>query len=378
MTSTSARFGHWLFAACQSSRSLRSWLALQPMAFCRSLRRATCRKRRSRSNREGTNNPYADPTRTGAAPDSVSVRMDKEAVNTHVRALQSYDLGVETIVREMKLADRVEFNSTLGAPDTLSAIAPPRRHRRPARRRKRAGSGDQPPTSAPRRLFGQGEPLHRHSLHLERSRPCRRRRQRSPRPIASASRDQSVVETDEVQKALEAKIAKLTEEVAAAEAAVDSFRGQANIFKGGQQSTGLNEQQLAELNAELSQAKAARSDAEARAKPAREMLNVWRRRCAARRAEVAADSKPGAKPRTRRAANFGAFGHASARPSAHAPAQRRSRRLEEADQRRSGQDRRRSLQGGQSHRDARGRRRQERQRHQDAHRRYRPRRSQAP
>ncbi len=37
------------------------------------------------------------------------------------------------------------------------------------------------------------------------------------------------------------------------------------------------------------------------------------------------------KPRARRAADLGALGHASARPSAHAPAQRRSRRPEAAD-----------------------------------------------
>src|SRR5690606_25455990 len=85
---------------------------------------------------------------------------------------------------------------------------------------------------------------------------------------------QSIVETDEVQKALEPKITQLAEEAAAAEAAVEKFRGEANIFKGGQQATGLNEQQLTELNAELSKAKAARSEAEARAKQAREMQEL--------------------------------------------------------------------------------------------------------
>src|SRR5690606_24114957 len=49
---------------------------------------------------KSANNPFADPSRAGAS-DSVSVRMDKEAINTHVRALMSLDLG-EEIVREMK------------------------------------------------------------------------------------------------------------------------------------------------------------------------------------------------------------------------------------------------------------------------------------
>src|SRR5262249_20801908 len=83
---------------------------------------------------------------------------------------------------------------------------------------------------------------------------------------------QSIAETDDVQKALEPQIQKLADEAAAAEADVEKFRGEANIFKGGQQATGLNEQQLAELNAELSKVKAARSEADARAKQAREML----------------------------------------------------------------------------------------------------------
>ncbi|HKZ97239.1 MAG TPA: hypothetical protein VJ045_09685 [Hyphomicrobiaceae bacterium] len=85
---------------------------------------------------------------------------------------------------------------------------------------------------------------------------------------------QSVVEVDEVQKALEPRIAKLAVEVAAAEAEAERLRGAANILKGGQQSPGLNEQQLAELDAELSKAKAQRSEAEARTKSAREMLKA--------------------------------------------------------------------------------------------------------
>ncbi len=50
---------------------------------------------------------------------------------------------------------------------------------------------------------------------------------------------------------LEPQIRKLAEEVAQAEAEVTRFRGQANIFDGGRDKTGLNEQQLAELTAEL-------------------------------------------------------------------------------------------------------------------------------
>ena len=219
-----------------------------------------------------SNNPFTDPSRSGAV-DSVGVRMDKEAINTHVRALMSTDLG-EDIVRDMKLADKPEFNSAKGAPDTLSRLL------------RLAGIG------APRKSESdQDRALEAYFKRLEVYSPKESRfigvRFSSLDPdlaaavanrIAETYRQniahQSLIETDEVQKALEPKIAKLADEAVAAEAAVEKFRGEANIFKGGQQATGLNEQQLAELNAELSRVKATRSEAEARAKQAREMQEL--------------------------------------------------------------------------------------------------------
>ncbi len=220
---------------------------------------------------KSTNNPFTDPSRSGS--DSVSVRMDKEAINTHVRALMSMDLG-ETIVRDMKLADLPEFNSARGSPDALSALL------------RRFGIG------APRASQSdQDRALDAYFKRLEVYSPKESRfigvRFSSMDPdlaaavanrIAETYREnlarQSLYETDEVQKALGPKIAKLAEEAASAEAEVEKFRGEANIFKGGQQATGLNEQQLSELNAELSKVKAARSEAEARAKQAREMQDL--------------------------------------------------------------------------------------------------------
>lgn len=219
----------------------------------------------------GANNPYADPTRAGS--DTVSVRMDKEAVNTHVRALQSVNLA-EKIVRDMKLGEKVEFNSALGAPDTLSALL------------RMVGFGKPRPGEAEdeRVLNAYFSRLDVYSAKDSRVIGIRFSSSDPALAAAVANRvaevyremlaHQSIAETDDVQKALEPQIAKLTDEAATAEAEVEKFRGKANIFKGGQQATGLNEQQLAELNAELSRTKAARSEAEARAKQAREMLEV--------------------------------------------------------------------------------------------------------
>ncbi len=216
--------------------------------------------------------PFSSPKKDGAAgSDSLTTRMDKEAINTHVRALLSPDLGAK-ITSDLKLNERVEFNSALGSPDAISGLL------------RLAGIG------APRK--GETEEDRVLSKFYERlevytpkeSRAINVRFTSSDPELAAQVANQvsetyrqalasaTVVETDDVQKALEPKIEKLKQELKAAEAAVEKFRGEANIFKGGQQATGLNEQQLAELTAEQSKAKAVRSEAEARMKSARDML----------------------------------------------------------------------------------------------------------
>lgn len=217
---------------------------------------------------KSTTNPFTDPSR--GTSDSVAVRMDKEAVNTHVRALMSPDLA-ERIVREMKLAEHVEFNPLLGAPDTMSALL------------RRVGIGKPRASSSPEELALEAY-FERLAVYAVRDSRFIVVRFASSDPdlaaavsnrIAETYREslahQSLTETDEVQQALEPKIARLAEEAAAAESEVERFRGEANLFKGGQQATGLNEQQLAELNAELTRVQTARSEAEARAVQAREM-----------------------------------------------------------------------------------------------------------
>lgn len=220
---------------------------------------------------KSTTNPFTDPSR--GTSDSIAVRMDKEAVNTHVRALMSTDLA-ERIVREMKLAEHVEFNPLLGAPDTMSALL------------RRAGIGKPRASSSPEELALEAY-FERLAVYAVRDSRFIVVRFGSSDPdlaaavsnrIAETYREslahQSLTETDEVQQALEPKIARLAEEAAAAESEVERFRGEANLFKGGQQATGLNEQQLAELNAELTKVQTARSEAEARAVQAREMQKV--------------------------------------------------------------------------------------------------------
>lgn len=218
-------------------------------------------------------NPFSDPKREGASAESLASRMDKEAVNTHVRSLLSPDLGAK-IVADLKLAEKVEFNSALGSPDTLSRVM-----RLAGIGSPRAGESEQD------RVLGAY--FKRLEVYPAKESRVIGIKVSSSDPdlaadianrLAEAYRtslaSQSIAETDDVQKALEPKIAKLSEEVSVAESEVERFRGEVDIFKGGQQATGLNEQQLQELTAELSKAKAARSEAEARTKSAKEMMKA--------------------------------------------------------------------------------------------------------
>ena len=218
---------------------------------------------------QGSANAFADPRNPSASPDLVTTRMDKEAINTHVKAMQSSEL-LEQIATNLHLKDRPEFNSALGPVDTLGSIL---------------------------RLFGIGGPK---SGETERDRVLSALRSRLQVYSAKESRfigvrvtsidsqlaadiangivenyrasiaQQGVVEVDDEQDVLRGKIDKLTPEVAAAETEIDRYRGQIDGFRGGAQNTGLNEQQMSELT----KAKAARGEAEARAKSAREMMKL--------------------------------------------------------------------------------------------------------
>ena len=220
----------------------------------------------------GGGNPL-DPKRDGSSPDSVNVRMDKEAVNTHVRALLSPDLAA-AISKEMDLVSKVEFNSALGSPDQLSGFM-----RIAGIGAPRAGETDQDRVAteyfrkldvySPKesRLIG----VRFTSMDADLAANIANRLAETYRAGLAS---QNLAETDEVQKVLEPKIAQLKSEVSAAEQNMERFKAEANIFKGGQQSTGLNEQQLSELSAELIRAKASRSEAEARLKSSREMVKA--------------------------------------------------------------------------------------------------------
>jgi uncharacterized protein involved in exopolysaccharide biosynthesis len=219
---------------------------------------------------KGANGPYGDGKVDGGS-EAVTVRMDKEAVNTHVRALMSADLA-SRIATDMKLSERPEFNSALGPVDPMSRVL-----RLAGVGGPRSGESEQDRVlSAFYKSLEVYTPKESRIIGIRFSSIDSQLAADIANRIAETYRaslaKRTVTDSSEVEKALEPRIAKLSQEVGAAESDVERFRGSSDIFTGGPQKTGLNEQQLADLTAELSKAKAARSEAEVKAKSARELV----------------------------------------------------------------------------------------------------------
>ncbi len=219
---------------------------------------------------KGLGNPF-EPRREGSSPEMVSVRMDKEAIATHVRALLSSDLALK-LAAELHLAEKPEFNSRLVARNLFGKLL------------HLVGLvGPRPGESDEERVLA----AYYDALRVYQIKDTRgiiiEFRSEDPKlaaglanGLAELYRDdlsqRLVAESRDARAKLEPQIRKLAEEVAQAEAEVTRFRGQANIFDGGRDKTGLNEQQLSELTAELTKVATARGEAEARARAARESL----------------------------------------------------------------------------------------------------------
>jgi uncharacterized protein involved in exopolysaccharide biosynthesis len=204
--------------------------------------------------------------------DSVTSRLDKEAINTHLRSLMSPDLALQ-IIAEEKLASNPEFNSALQPPSKLDEVMG-----------MFSGGGGIAESEQDRLLKAFFKRLEVYSPKESRVIGIRFTSDDPKLAAAVANRlaetyrtllaTRSLTQTDDVQNALQPKIDKLEKEVAEAEAAVEHFRGQANIFKGGPNNTGLNQQQLGDITSELTRAQAARSEADARAQSVREMVRA--------------------------------------------------------------------------------------------------------
>ena len=217
----------------------------------------------------GVNNPL-DPKRDGGSSD-VASRMDKEAVGTHVGALKSPELALK-LAADTKLASRSEFNSALPPQDNLSA----------ALRIVGVGAPRPNETDEDRILNAYYKALKVYQVKESRQITIEFASADPKFSAELANRlsdlyraslaGRTIVETEDASFKLKPQVDRLLRETAAAEADVTRVRGETNIFRGGQQNTGLNEQQLADLSSEQTRIQTTRSEAEARAQAAREMM----------------------------------------------------------------------------------------------------------
>lgn len=217
---------------------------------------------------KGVGNPFEQRRESGSAPDNVTVRMDKEAIGTHVRGLMSTDLALK-VARDLELAKLPEFNSALREPGFLKRYL------------GFLASSNPRETDEDRVLKSYTEAMRAYQVKetrgivVEFTSTDPELAGRAANRIVELYRDalsqRAVSETNDARAKLGPQILKLAGEVAEAEAEVTRFRGQSNIFEAGRERTGLNEQQLTELTADLTRVASFRAEAEARAREARDI-----------------------------------------------------------------------------------------------------------
>ena len=222
---------------------------------------------------KNASNPFIDSKDGARGPDSVNVLVDPAAVNTHVRALKSPELAYR-VADELKLSTIREFNSALGSADPIDALL-----------RTFGLSGPRPGESEQDRVLNSF--YKRLEVYAAKeSRFIGVRFSSSDSALAAeianhlsnayrlSLAEKTVDEIDAVQKVMEEKIERLSKEVSEEQFAVEKFKNENDLFRAGQSKIGLPEQQLGELTAELTRAKAARSEIEARARSARELMKA--------------------------------------------------------------------------------------------------------
>lgn len=213
-------------------------------------------------------NPYPDARdRQG---DSLAPRLDKEAVNTHVRAMTSPEL-VLRVSRDLDLARYPEFNSAAGDLDTWNRLlrmvgfAGPRA----------SESDDDRVLSVVSRQLEVSAARESRFISIRFSSADQALAAEFANRLAESYRSglvtRPVQETSELVAALSPKIDQLKREVIEADAEVERYRASTDQFRGGTQSESLRDQRMAALNAELVRTETQRSEAESRWRTAHEL-----------------------------------------------------------------------------------------------------------
>jgi succinoglycan biosynthesis transport protein ExoP len=216
------------------------------------------------------NNPLPEAGERAAVPDNAA-RLDQAAMNTHARALLSSDLLLK-VAGELKLRNRPEFNSAVGSLDTWTAL------------NRMAGIGVAPPgeTEEERVLAVVRRQVEVSAIKDTRSIAIRFTSADNNIAAQFANRlaetyraslvAAPVEETSKAVEALTPKVEALRKEVLDAEGAVERFRSASDQFRSGPQSSPVADQRMAGLQDELLKVEAAKNEAEARWRTARELM----------------------------------------------------------------------------------------------------------
>lgn len=223
----------------------------------------------------GITDPFGQKSGSNQAPESLTIKVDKEAVASQVQVLQSPNLA-NKLTKELQLAAQPEFNSELsqGIASSLMRMA------------GLAGPRDGE-TEEERVLAAYFKALR--VFQVKDTRIITVEFSASDTDLAAKAANRLVeLYQDELrtrqtstgqaaEKWLKPQIAKLEKEATEADAEVERFSRQADIYTGKDSGTstgrgGLDEQRLTELTSEVTKVQAARSEAESRARTARELM----------------------------------------------------------------------------------------------------------
>ena len=215
------------------------------------------------------NNPFPESGERPAGPDSTN-RLDPAAINTHARALLSSDLLLK-VANELKLRERAEFNSAIGPLDTWSALL-----RAVGLGAAPAGEAeDERVLSTIRRQIEVAAIKETRSIGIRFTSADNQLAATFANRLAETYRaglvSAPVEETGKAVEALTPKVEALRKEVLDAEAAVERYRASSDQFRSGQQNASVSDQRMAGLQDELLKSEAARNEADARWRTAREL-----------------------------------------------------------------------------------------------------------
>lgn len=211
------------------------------------------------------------PERADRGADALGARLDKEAINTHVRALMAPDL-LRRVAGEFKLSEKPEFNAARGSIDLPLALA----HRLGMPLTSGNETDDDRVIASVTRLLEVSNVRDSRFIAIKFTSADPELAAAFANRLAEAYRDELVAmpvqETTDVMAAMQPKIAQLRHEVEEADAEVETYRARTDQFRGGAQSLSIKDQRLATLSDELIRAESARGDAEAHWRTARDML----------------------------------------------------------------------------------------------------------